>query len=136
MRKRISESTRRLVAQRADFCCEYCLLHENYLFLAFEIDHIISLKHGGDNGLNNLAYACPHCNQHKGSDIATLVESQEDITLVFNPRKQKWREHFNTDNGEIIPITKVGLATLKLLRFNEPDLVILRRTLARAGLYP
>ena len=38
----VSEETRRLVAERADFLCEYCLLHEDDGFFAFQVDHIVS----------------------------------------------------------------------------------------------
>ena len=39
---------RRLVAQRADNLCEYCLIAAQQLtILGGAIDHIISIKHGG-----------------------------------------------------------------------------------------
>lgn len=63
---KISKSTRLEVAKRANHRCEYCHLHEEDMFLSFELDHIIAQKHGGTDGLDNLAYACTHCNQHKG----------------------------------------------------------------------
>ncbi len=72
MRRTIPERTRRLVASRAQNRCEYCRLHQEDMFIAFEIDHIVSLKHGGGNEYDNLAYACPHCNQHKDSDLTTF----------------------------------------------------------------
>ncbi len=136
MRKSIPEKVRSFVAQRAGYSCEYCRLHQDYLFLAFEIDHIVSLKHGGGNELANLAYACPHCNQHKGSDLTTFLGSYDDIIPLFNPRKDLWSEHFETINGEIIAKSRTGQASIKIFRFNNPDLLILRQTLAQVGLYP
>jgi len=65
----ISEELRRRVATRADYLCEYCLIHKDDTFLGCEIDHIISLKHGGTNDEDNLAHACAFCNRQKGSDI-------------------------------------------------------------------
>ena len=44
MRRAISLKIRLLVAQRANSFCEYCHFHENDRFLAFEIDHIISVN--------------------------------------------------------------------------------------------
>ena len=79
MRRTISAKNRRFIAQRADHRCEYCRIHEDDLFLAFEIDHIISVKHGGGNELGNLAYACAHFNHHKGSDLTTFLDSYDDI---------------------------------------------------------
>ena len=106
------------------------------MFLSFEIDHIASLKHGGGNEAENLAFACPHCNQHKGSDLITFLDAYDDIVSLFNPRLQNWHSHFDTDNGEIIPKTRTGQATAKLLRFNEPDLLIIRKLLTQLGRYP
>ncbi|MFN4253804.1 MAG: HNH endonuclease [Saprospiraceae bacterium] len=136
MRPYFSEQTRVFIAQRAGFCCEYCRLHRDDLFLPFQIDHIISLKHGGGHELENLAYVCPHCNQHKGSDLATFLDSYQDIAVLFNPRTDIWAEHFEVAEGEILPKTRTGRATIKMLRFNEPDLLILRRSLFEEGRYP
>ena len=135
MRKAISERIRHLVAQRANFRCEYCRLHADDLFLSFEIDHIIAVKHGGNNDLTNLAYACPHCNQHKGSDFATLLGDSKTIVILFNPRVHHWSEHFEAINGEIIPKTQIGQASVKIFQFNQPDLLIIRRILSESGRY-
>ena len=48
---------RRKVAQRADFRCEYCRFPEIAAMVKFQLEHIISLKHGGKTILENLAYA-------------------------------------------------------------------------------
>lgn len=135
MRRRISDEVRRLVAQRALFQCEYCRLPEQHSFLPFEIDHIVSLKHGGGNELENLAYACPHCNQCKGSDLTTFLDVYHDIVLLFNPRIHIWTEHFALERGEILPQSKIGMATVKLLKFNEPERLIHRQILWEDGLY-
>ena len=136
MRKPISNKTKLLVAQRAAFRCEYCRVHEDDMFIAFEIDHVISIKHGGGNEIDNLAYACPHCNQHKGTDLTTFLETYEDIVPLFNPRQHNWFDHFEAIAGEIVPISRIGKASVKIFRFNEPDLIILRRILTQANAYP
>lgn len=41
------QEIRLLVAQRADYLCEYCLISEKDTILGCAIDHIISIKHGG-----------------------------------------------------------------------------------------
>lgn len=74
------------------------------MFLSFELDHIIPIKHGGNSDLENLAYACPHCSQHKGSDFATI--SKNEIVMLFNPRKEVWVEHFEIVEGHIASKTK------------------------------
>lgn len=133
---RISIQIRTFVANRANYQCEYCRIKEDDMFLAFEVDHIISLKHGGDNNPENLAYACPHCNQHKGTDIAIFVNEYRHIVPLFNPRIHQWDEHFLEENGEIIPKTDIGQAATKILQFNDPDLIIIRRILKEAERWP
>lgn len=66
MSNAITEGTRKFLAQRAEYCCEYCRFPEYYSFWSFQVDHIISLKHGGDSSLENLAWSCFPCNNHKG----------------------------------------------------------------------
>ncbi|WP_083421932.1 HNH endonuclease [Arsenicibacter rosenii] len=134
MRQSIPEKVRQQVVLRAGSRCEYCRIHSDDLFLSFEIDHIIPVKHGGSNDLDNLALACPHCNQHKGSDFATILEN--DIVRLFNPRTDNWDEHYQVTNGLIASHTKIGTASIKIFRFNHPDLVILRQLLIQLGRYP
>jgi hypothetical protein len=38
----VSEDLRRLVAIRADFLCEYCLIHEDDTFYGCQVDHILN----------------------------------------------------------------------------------------------
>lgn len=36
----IPEALRRLVVERANYCCEYCLIHQNDSLYSHEVDHI------------------------------------------------------------------------------------------------
>jgi hypothetical protein len=73
----ISAALRRLVATRAEYLCEYCLIHEEDTFFGCEVDHIISEKHGGQTEADNLAYACAFCNRSKGSDsVSTFAATK------------------------------------------------------------
>lgn len=132
---RISESLRQQVAIRANFKCEYCLIPEQFLATVFHIDHIRSQKHGGKTEIDNLAYFCPHCNQFKGSHIATFIDNKnEQIIRFFNPRKDQWHHHFEINYGKINPITTIGIATESILNFNQIERVILRKALMEIGL--
>ena len=82
----LSPALRRLVAVRADFLCEYCLIDENDTFFGCEVDHIISEKHGGATEADNLAYACAFCNRAKGSDIGSILPQRGTFVRFFNPR--------------------------------------------------
>lgn len=85
MSRYIPAELRREVAQRAGFRCEYCRLPEIAAMVKFQLEHIISLKHGGKTALENLAYACPICNSGKGADIGTVLED-EDTFVQFSTR--------------------------------------------------
>jgi hypothetical protein len=137
MSEQVPKALKLKVAQRAKYCCEYCLVPEAFLATTFHADHIRSLKHDGQTSMNNLAYACPHCNQNKGSDIATFVgDSDDEVVRFFNPRKDNWHEHFETLHGIIFPKTIIGKATLNILDFNQPDRLIFRQALSNIGVYP
>jgi len=136
MRQYLSNKIRKKVEERAGCRCEYCRMHVDDSELSFSIDHIIAIKHGGGDELDNLAFACPHCNQYKGSDLVTFVDDYDNIVLLFNPRKHDWFEHFEAVKGEIIPKTETGKATVKLLQFNTFERLMLRQVLTEIGHYP
>src|SRR5690242_18805158 len=75
MARWISAELRQVVADRAKQFCEYCLIAEADTFYGCEVDHIISLKHGGSTEPDNLAYACALCNRAKGSDVGSIANS-------------------------------------------------------------
>lgn len=132
---RITESLRDFVADRANSCCEYCLLDSKYSFFSFHIEHIISLKHGGQTEPDNLALACSICNFNKGSDIATRLLPQPELIRFFNPRTDTWADHFKLEeSGLIVAKTSIGEATIKIFKFNHPDSLIERKELLQKGL--
>ncbi len=136
MSRTIPDTLRRKVAERAGYRCEYCLVPERFLATVFHIDHIRSIKHGGATALENLAYACPHCNQSKGADVATFLDDESEITIrIFNPRRDNWTNHFEPINGEIMAKTSIGAATVRILEMNQPDRLIFRQALTEAGHY-
>jgi len=101
-----------------------------------EVDHIISLKHGGASTLENLAYACFHCNRHKGTDIGSLSLQGGVLIRFFNPRTDPWGQHFFHNSGRIESLTEIAEVTSRLLDFNHPERVALRKLLAEIGRYP
>jgi hypothetical protein len=132
----ISESQRRFVAERAEHRCEYCLVHEDDSYSPHQIDHIVSRKHGGLSELDNLAYACLRCNAWKGSDIGSLDPQTGELVSLFNPRRQRWSDHFVFRGSVIEPLTAEGNATARLLKLNLDKRVAERQLLAAAGRYP
>ena len=132
----ISIALRRLVSERAGYCCEYCLLPEEFSSFPHEPDHIIPLKHGGAATADNLALACFWCNRLKGSDLAAPDPQTGQTTPLFNPRLHAWSDHFRLDDAEIVPLTPEGRATTALLKLNRADRLTARLLLFKAGYYP
>ena len=112
----VPASLRRLVAQRAQGLCEYCLVHQDDTFLGCQVEHIVSEKHGGRSVESNLAYACVFCNRYKGSDVASISIRSAQLRSFFNPRGDRWRDHFRLDEAMIAPLTDVGEVTAAIMR--------------------
>jgi len=136
MSEYISDELRRFVAARADHLCEYCLLHEEDAYYGCQVDHIISVKHGGATTADNLAYACAFCNRQKGSDIGSILWETNEFVRFFNPRTDRWSDHFEIDGIEIKPRTGIGQVTARILGFNDNDRLLERRELFELGRYP
>jgi HNH endonuclease len=66
------------------------------------VDHVIADKHGGQTVLDNLALSCTLCNRRKGSDIGSLDSETGSLVPLFNPRTQKWADHFILEGAYIV----------------------------------
>ena len=126
----------KLVWQRAGNCCEYCRIPQPCTSLPHEVDHIRSRKHNGTTTLDNLCWACARCNDSKGSDIAEYDPTTNELVPLFNPRVDVWSEHFEWHGPALFGKTKIGRATVELLRINLPERVEHRRLLMEAGSLP
>ena len=104
------------------------------LLLRFQIDHVIAEQHGGVTASNNLALACPRCNTHKGPNIAGIDEETGRIVRLYNPRKDRWDEHFRWNGPELLGLTTIGRATIAVLDINEPSAIDLRSELIKERL--
>jgi hypothetical protein len=132
----ISAELRRMVIQRGQGCCEYCRMSAEDRFLAFEIDHVVSEKHGGLTVAENLCLACYRYNGLKGTDIAGADPNTGRATFLFNPRTQIWAEHFVLDQAHIQPLSPEGRLTVFLLRLNASIQLEQRTLLISLGRYP
>jgi hypothetical protein len=52
---------------------------------------------------------------------------------LFNPRVDRWAEHFRWDGLEIRGITPIGRVTVQLLAMNSEQQLAARRMLLRSG---
>lgn len=93
---------------------------ESEVVFPHEPDHLIARKHGGTTVSKNLALACFDCNRFKGADIASVDRVTGELVGLFNPRTQRWSQHFRLQNGRITPLTATGRVTEHVLRLNLP----------------
>ena len=132
----LSKSLRQIVIDRSDHLCEYCLIHEDDTVLGCAIDHVISLKHGGPNTEDNLAYACVFCNRYKGSDVGSMIWEMQEFVRFYNPRLDRWSEHFQLEAMTILGVSSIGNVTARILGFNDRERLSERQILIDRGRYP
>lgn len=126
----------RLVRRRARGRCEYCRLPRSASEFRFPIDHVIARQHGGPTEAGNLAQSCPHCNAHKGPNIAGLDPATGELTRLFHPRNDRWRDHFVWTGGVLSGLTAIGRTTIEVLAMNDPDMTAIREALIEEGWFP
>ena len=127
---------RRLVIERAENCCEYCLLHQDLVASTHQVDHVIAEKHGGSTSLDNLALSCTTCNRRKSSDIASFDPKSGELTALFNPRTQHWRDHFELQGSRIMGHSPEGRTTVEFLQLNFCERLVERQAFIKAGYFP
>lgn len=93
------------------------------------MEHVVPRKHGGTDSRDNLALACQNCNLHKGSNLAGVDPVTGEMAPLFDPRSDRWDEHFVLRGARIEGVSNVGRTTVHVLCMNDPDRVQLRRLL-------
>ena len=132
----MKRATRRLVWRRARQRCEYCRLRQAHeLFFRFHVEHIVAKQHRGTDDLSNLALACHHCNDHKGTNLSGIDPRTRHVVRSFNPRRHRWDRHFRFVGALIVGRTRCGRATIEVLAMNHKDRMQLRADLIAAGLF-
>jgi hypothetical protein len=132
----IGASLRRLVIQRADNRCEYCGISQIGQVATFHIDHIVPVAAEGETTAENLALACVSCSLRKGARQELKDPEAGEVVLIFNPRRQDWRQHFCWDDLMIVGLTAVGRATIAALDLNRLTMVTIRGEESLLGRHP
>lgn len=132
----VTAELRRVVVGRANGLCEYCLIHEADPWLGCQVDHVISEKHRGQTSAENLAYACVYCNRRKGTDLGSIAESTGNLVRFFNPRVDRWSEHFCIEGAFIEPLTEIGEVTIQIFDINSVGRLLERQSLIAIGRFP
>lgn len=122
---------KKLVRERAENRCEYCLSPADFSPGPFSIEHIVPKTKGGSDDLDNLAFACQGCNGRKYNHIEAKDSISGEHFPLFHPRRDVWSDHFSWDSFKthIIGITPVGRATLQRMQLNRREVVNLRKLL-------
>jgi hypothetical protein len=103
-----------------------------------EVEHIIPRAKGGTDDEENLWLACRACNLRKSSQTHGTDPLTTRTLPLFNPRKQRWFQHFqwSGDGTLIIGRTACGRATVIALDLNNFVAVTVRRNWVSVGWHP
>jgi hypothetical protein len=123
------------VRQRARNRCEYCRIPEAAFAFKHVLDHIRARQHRGPTTSRNLALCCNRCNLCKGPNLTGIDPKTGRVTRLFNPRRDRWGDHFRWRRAMLIGKTPVGRATVEVLQINAPDRVDRRRRLMDEGAF-
>ncbi len=102
----------------------------------FHIDHVIAKQHGGDDSTDNRAWACLHCNVHKGPNIAGRDSDSEQLIRLFHPRTDLWDHHFTWRGARLEGKSAIGRVTIQVLAMNDAQYIKVRESLITEGLFP
>lgn len=138
MAERLEARIRRLVAERADFRCEYCLTPSGLAPSPYSAEHIFPRSKGGTDAPDNLAFACQGCNGHKAAKTTGIDPITRRTVPLFHPRLGSWGDHFSwtADATRVEGRSPTGRATVVALQLNRPGLRNLRRLMVLANLHP
>lgn len=133
----VSPMKRDLVLARAKYRCEYCQSPE-FILLSMEVDHIVPKSKGGGDSEENLALACPSCNERKFDFQTGIDPDTGEEQPLFNPRTQVWHEHFlwNEDFTAIVGLTPAARATISRLKMNREKMIAARKLWISVGWHP
>jgi len=135
---KVNKQIAELVRLRADNRCEYCLSHQDFTMGLLQIDHVWPVAKGGSHDEQNLCLACEMCNEYKWRKTAGVDPITGATVNLFNPRKQRWRDHFRWSEAgdEIVGLTAYGRVTIIELKMNNLIARTVRRHWVQAGWHP
>lgn len=122
----VPELVRQRVIRRAKNRCEYCRLSQLAQEAAFHVDHIVPKSAGGTSDMENLALACVTCSLRKAARLTVSDPATGTEVPVFNPRQDRWADHFRWEGVRIAGISARGRATAEALKFNRAHALAIR----------
>jgi len=134
----VSRALANEVRERARHRCEYCRTSEWLSGQRHDIDHIFPRSLGGQSTSENLCLACATCNGFKADRSHAPDPESGEPTPLFNPRSQRWSEHFAWDEEgvRVVGRTPCGRATVSALKMNLPLILSARAIWVGARRHP
>ena len=134
----VPDEVRARVRASAGNRCGYCLSPQHLVLGWLEIEHLAPTSQGGSDDELNLWLSCRMCNGYKSDQTDALDPVSNRRVRLFNPRRQKWSEHFawSDDGTHILGKTPCGRATVIALQMNNPIAVTVRFHWVAAGWHP
>jgi hypothetical protein len=126
----------REVAARAGDRCEYCRMHQALQGATFHVEHTVPGSRGGSSDLANLAWACPACNLHKSDRVEAVDPESGAMVPLFNPRRDKWSDHFRWEGYQVVGLTPVGRTAVFAFHLNHPRRLMIRKAEEMFQLFP
>lgn len=133
---KIPEFLRQLIIERSGNRCEYCRLSQIGQAATFHIDHVIPVKVGGKTVADNLALACVTCSLYKAAKQMIPDPETSELVTIFNPRQQRWINHFRWEDVYVIGLTATGRATIDALKMNRATILAIRKEEEFFGRHP
>ncbi len=140
----VNDAIKQLVRARAEYLCEYCHSPERLSANRFTVDHVLPRSLQGSDDIDNLALACRRCNERRYNFMTGTDPETQETVQIFNPRLQRWAEHFIWVNGGVViqGITPIGRATCVRLDLNderypeEDSIQATRKFWIKTGIHP
>lgn len=102
----------------------------------FHVEHVRPQSRGGETVLENLAWACPGCNLRKADRTEVDDSRTRELVPLFDPRRDRWRDHFTWDGYRVVALTAVGRGAVAGLDLNHPRRIRIRQAEELFGLFP
>ena len=124
------------VEQRSGYCCEYCRAPMSICAYTFHVEDCVPRCRGGADADENLALSCAQCNLKKGEGIEAADPVTGKRLPLFNPRSERWTQHFRLRGNRIEGVTPSGKATVAFLNLNSERRQQARAAWRATGLWP
>lgn len=126
----ITAEDRQTVRAAYGYGCGYCGVPETDIGGELQIDHYRPITKGGKDNLDNLVYACVHCNRFKGNYWPDV--SDPDSFYILHPGEDALTAYLRiTASGCMEGLTPRGWFHIQRLHLNRPQLVVWRQNWQR-----